>query len=83
MLLHLASARWLGCAGAIAALALPGAAVAAPALPDAALFAVPWHAVLPPEQLPALPEPAMVIMMLLGVGLIGYRARRAAAEPFQ
>jgi len=42
--------------------------------------------VLPPgavTPLPALPEPAVFIMMLLGVGVLGYRSRRHASETFR
>lgn len=53
------------------------------AIPDTALVMVARDAiVLPVAGLPALPEPAVFLMMLLGVCVIGYRAR-ARSEPFR
>lgn len=50
-------------------------------LVDAALFVDMRDViVLPPAGVQELPEPAIVIMMLLGIGVIGYRTRRD--EPF-
>lgn len=50
-------------------------------LADAALLVNMRDAiVLPPTGMQELPEPAIVIMMLLGIGVIGYRTRRG--EPF-
>jgi len=50
---------------------------------DADLFVVAQDAVVaPPRGLPELPEPAIFIMMLLGVCVLGYRSRRAADETF-
>jgi hypothetical protein len=39
--------------------------------------------VLPPQDLQELPEPAVLAMMLLGICVIGYRARRDSKETFR
>ncbi len=46
------------------------------------LAAVPVHTVVPQTMLPHLPEPEVVAMMLVGLVLIGYRARRDSDEKF-
>ena len=52
-------------------------------LDDADLFIVAHDAVVaPPRGLPALPEPAIFIMMVLGVCVLGYRSRHAADDTF-
>jgi hypothetical protein len=80
---------------AIVLLGMPDVAWAAPdgaalapsgmaeAIPDTELVVVMRDAiVLPVTGLPALPEPAVLLMMLLGVCVIGYRAR-TRSEPFR
>jgi hypothetical protein len=57
---------------------------AVPAVPDAEFVVVARDAVvLPPQGLPELPEPAVLIMMLLGICVIGYRARHDSQETFR
>lgn len=46
------------------------------------LAAVPVYTVAAHVLLPQLPEPEMVAMMLVGLVLIGYRARRDSDEKF-
>ncbi|QNA90379.1 hypothetical protein G4G28_21155 [Massilia sp. Dwa41.01b] len=41
------------------------------------------YAALLPSRLPELPEPEVFAMMLVGLVLIGYRARRESSEKFE
>ena len=59
----------------------PAYASYAPRVPD--LAAVPLRGTLPGAQLSELPEPEVFAMMLLGLVLIGYRARRDSSEKFK
>ena len=47
------------------------------------LAALPQGTLLSSEELSELPEPEVFAMMLLGLVLIGYRARRESGEKFQ
>ena len=50
---------------------------------DANLFVIAQNTVVvPPRGLPELPEPAIFIMMLLGVCVLGYRSRNATDDTF-
>ena len=60
-------------------------AAPAPSAPTASDLAVMprQHIVTPLSHLPELPEPDVFAMMLVGLVLIGYRARRDSSETFK
>ncbi|WP_426103170.1 hypothetical protein [Massilia sp. TSP1-1-2] len=73
----------LACTVVAPACALEEVASSAVAQQRPALAAVPGPAVTPGWHLPELPEPDVVLMMLVGLVLISYRASRDNDEKFK
>ena len=80
----LATALTLGLSGIAQAKVID--LVAAPAgtnQPGAAAQGGPWSAFALPSGVSELPEPEVFAMMLVGLILLGYRARRDSSEKFK